>query len=290
MLHIIFKYISKKSRKRLGVGNTPKFEQGSNVPTNETSRPQQIPDYSRSHPIRQFPIERSLASIPSLWTRLVLYKVIMAEQSPLSCQTLEQAAAELEALRGNSQEERRHGQHVVGFPRACRALLRSLPGNTTCIDCGAPNPDWASLSYGSLICLICSGRHRSYGVQTSFVRSVDMDAWSQAQIVAMLEGGNGQLWAFFERHDLGNSSRMANKRYKTKAALFYRKHLQQHASHVSDRGVYEGRDSSRARPQSPTSPPQIANAKNVPTCKQEAKLKQEPSSVIRRRSAGVTSQ
>jgi ADP-ribosylation factor GTPase-activating protein 1 len=38
--------------------------------------------------------------------------------------------------------------------------LRSLPGNDSCVDCGTKNPQWASVSYGTLFCLECSGQHR----------------------------------------------------------------------------------------------------------------------------------
>merc|ERR1711865_1125479 len=110
-------------------------------------------------------------------------------------------------------------------------MVKSLPGNQFCMDCGVSNPDWASVSYGILICLQCCGKHRSYGVKTSFVKSITMDEWSHSQILSMLEGGNQQLGNFFKRHKMidvsstttttHSSSSMLSKRYRTKAAQFY---------------------------------------------------------------------
>ena len=54
-----------------------------------------------------------------------------------------------------------------------------------CVDCLTPKPQWASVSFGTLLCLDCAGRHRGLGVHISFVRSVQMDAWKDAQIDAM---------------------------------------------------------------------------------------------------------
>ena len=150
---------------------------------------------------------------------------------------VQQASHELEQLRkaGSCQQ----------FPSACRRLLRSLPGNLQCADCGAPSPEWASVTFGSLYCLICSGNHRSYGVNTSVVRSVDMDDWTHAQVLSVLEGGNQQLEGFFDRHSLGQQSEKASCRYHTKAARFYKKHLRQHVELVVESGAYRGREASR---------------------------------------------
>lgn len=48
-------------------------------------------------------------------------------------------------------------------------ILRSIPGNDACAECGAPDPDWASLNLGILMCIECSGVHRNLGVHISKV-------------------------------------------------------------------------------------------------------------------------
>lgn len=54
-------------------------------------------------------------------------------------------------------------------------LLRQIPGNDQCAECCAPEPDWASLNLGILICIECSGAHRNLGVHISKVRSITLD-------------------------------------------------------------------------------------------------------------------
>ncbi|KAL7163034.1 hypothetical protein ACSBR2_039185 [Camellia fascicularis] len=53
--------------------------------------------------------------------------------------------------------------------------LREIPGNDICVECGAPEPDWASLNLGILMCIECSGVHRNLGVHISKVRSITLD-------------------------------------------------------------------------------------------------------------------
>ena len=48
--------------------------------------------------------------------------------------------------------------------------MRAVPGNDRCADCNTPNPEWASINLGVLICLECSGIHRQLGTHISQVR------------------------------------------------------------------------------------------------------------------------
>ena len=70
------------------------------------------------------------------------------------------------------------------------AQIIAIPGNDRCVDCDCPRPEWASLGFGTLICLDCAGYHRSLGVHISLVRSMKMDSWSATQKTKLLRGGN----------------------------------------------------------------------------------------------------
>ncbi|KAF5322785.1 hypothetical protein D9619_000604 [Psilocybe cf. subviscida] len=42
--------------------------------------------------------------------------------------------------------------------------------NKVCADCSNPNPQWASLSFATFICLQCAGVHRGFGVHIRLAR------------------------------------------------------------------------------------------------------------------------
>ena len=97
-------------------------------------------------------------------------------------------------------ESHRHGgATVLPLDVVCTA-----PGNASCADCGAPDPDWASINLLVVLCQRCAGMHRGLGVHVSKVKSLalDRDAWTPATIDLFLAVGNtgaNAVWEAYRR-------------------------------------------------------------------------------------------
>ncbi|XP_047404486.1 arf-GAP with GTPase, ANK repeat and PH domain-containing protein 2 isoform X8 [Sciurus carolinensis] len=83
--------------------------------------------------------------------------------------------------------------------------IRNAKGNSICVDCGAPNPTWASLNLGALICIECSGIHRNLGTHLSRVRSLDLDDWPRELTLVLTAIGNDTANSVWESDTRGRA-------------------------------------------------------------------------------------
>ncbi|MXQ81756.1 hypothetical protein E5288_WYG004941 [Bos mutus] len=109
--------------------------------------------------------------------------------------------------------------------------VQNVAGNSQCGDCGQPDPRWASINLGVLLCIECSGIHRwaswavwrgwgrsraltpppsssrSLGVHCSKVRSLTLDSWEPELLKLMCELGNSTVNQIYEAQCEGPGSR-----------------------------------------------------------------------------------
>ena len=111
--------------------------------------------------------------------------------------------------------------------------ILSREGNTTCFDCRNENPKWASLNNGIILCLKCAGIHRSFGLQISTIRSVQVDSWNEKQVKYLSQGGNNKFKEFLAEYKIEPSSSFDLK-YKSKAAEYYRCMLKNEVEKIFD--------------------------------------------------------
>ena len=95
---------------------------------------------------------------------------------------------------GNREDSASYRNHQID-------LLLSQEGNSTCIECQAPTPQWVSLNNGVFICINCSGYHRGLGVHLSYVRSLKLDSLSESDYYILQISGNKRFINFMEKYN-----------------------------------------------------------------------------------------
>ncbi|KFV65858.1 Arf-GAP with GTPase, ANK repeat and PH domain-containing protein 3, partial [Dryobates pubescens] len=125
--------------------------------------------------------------IVSLTGQTWLFEASTSEERELWVQAIEsQILASLQGCESSKNKARLGSQSDAQAMQA----VRNARGNSFCVDCDAPNPDWASLNLGSLMCIECSGIHRNLGTHLSRVRSLDLDDWPSELLMVMTAIGN----------------------------------------------------------------------------------------------------
>ncbi|XP_013785787.1 ARF GTPase-activating protein GIT1-like [Limulus polyphemus] len=78
-----------------------------------------------------------------------------------------------------------------------RGKLRSIA--EVCADCTAPDPTWALLNRGILVCDECCSVHRSLGRHISQVKSLKKGAWCPSQLSMVHDlssSGANSIWEY----------------------------------------------------------------------------------------------
>jgi ADP-ribosylation factor GTPase-activating protein 1 len=114
-----------------------------------------------------------------------------------------------------------------------------LGDNKRCFDCGANNPQWASVSFGIFFCLECSGVHRSL-VPPSLLNKRAFTSPLSAQSpwtsgprcstkglsphnpARMLMSGNAKTLDFFKAHPDYRDGMSIPEKYQAEFAIFYK--------------------------------------------------------------------
>ncbi|XP_038553900.1 arf-GAP with GTPase, ANK repeat and PH domain-containing protein 1-like isoform X1 [Micropterus salmoides] len=110
-----------------------------------------------------------------------------------------QILASLQLCESSKNKARRNSQSEAVALQA----IRNAKGNNFCVDCDAPNPTWASLNLGALICIECSGIHRNLGTHLSRVRSLDLDDLPRELTLVLSAIGNHMVNSIWEARTLG---------------------------------------------------------------------------------------
>ncbi|KAF9090688.1 hypothetical protein BGX23_005806 [Mortierella sp. AD031] len=136
---------------------------------------------------------------------------LAAQATSLSNSTTAAAAT---SNRRNSMDENSSTEQHLGS-RLLQTMRDSDLFNTVCAECGAKNPDWCVINLGILVCIECSGIHRSLGTHISKVRSftLDTNSYTKDLVEFIRSVGNSisnQIWEanlFVDTNNINNDTK-----------------------------------------------------------------------------------
>ncbi|XP_045853485.1 arf-GAP with coiled-coil, ANK repeat and PH domain-containing protein 3 isoform X2 [Meles meles] len=157
-------------------------------------------------PTKSCMLQADSEKLRQAWVRAVQASIASAyRESPDSCysERLDRTASPSTSSIDSATDSRERS--VKGESLLQR--VQNVAGNGQCGDCGQPDPRWASINLGVLLCIECSGIHRSLGVHCSKVRSLTLDSWEPELLKLMCELGNSTVNRIYEAQCEGPGSR-----------------------------------------------------------------------------------
>lgn len=148
-------------------------------------------------PTKSCMLQADSEKLRQAWIQAVQASIASAyRESPDSCyiERLDRTASPSTSSIDSATDSRERG----GKGETILQRVQSIPGNEQCCDCGQPDPRWASINLGILLCIECSGIHRSLGVHCSKVRSLTLDSWEPELLKLMCELGNSTMNQIYE--------------------------------------------------------------------------------------------
>ncbi|XP_061758823.1 arf-GAP with coiled-coil, ANK repeat and PH domain-containing protein 3 isoform X1 [Nerophis ophidion] len=145
-------------------------------------------------PTKSCMLQAESEKLRQAWIQAVQASIASAyRESPDSfyIERLDRAASPSTSSIDSANETRERGDIIL-------QRIQRLPGNQRCCDCGQAEPRWASINLGVLLCIECSGIHRSLGVHCSKVRSLTLDSWEPELLKLMCELGNSVINHIYE--------------------------------------------------------------------------------------------
>lgn len=95
----------------------------------------------------------------------------------------------------------------------------------SCADCNTKNTDWASVSFGTYLCVQCASEHESLGLRRSLVRPLnDGWGWTKSDLKYMRVGGNVAFHNCLKTYPSVRKLPVL-ERYASRFAEYYRRHL-----------------------------------------------------------------
>ncbi|XP_008576369.1 PREDICTED: arf-GAP with coiled-coil, ANK repeat and PH domain-containing protein 3 isoform X3 [Galeopterus variegatus] len=176
-------------------------------------------------PTKSCMLQADSEKLRQAWVQAVQASIASAyRESPDSCyserldRTASPSTSSIDSA-ADSRERSAKGESVL-------QRVQSVAGNSQCGDCGQPDPRWASINLGVLLCIECSGIHRSLGVHCSKVRSLTLDSWEPELLKLMCELGNNTVNQIYEAQCGGSRKPTANSPRQDKEAWIKDKYVE----------------------------------------------------------------